>query len=335
MTSVNKLGAQEEAEVLQSMRLLSFEGLASKYSDLSNYCLVQHLGSGKYSDVFEAIDRRDNEHVAIKVLKPVSKRKIRREIKILETLRGGVNIVMLKEVVSNPVTLTLALVMELTYPTDFSDIYLELNDFHIRYYIYELLKALDYCHAHGIMHRDVKPYNIVVDHEAMKLRLIDFGLAEFYRSGEEYSLHVASRHYKGPELLVGYSCYSYSLDIWSMGCMLATMIFRKEPFFNGKNDVDQLVRITDVLGATDLLSWIYEYKIDFHPTPDQEFTCASRKEWTHFKNAYNEHLAKEDALDFLDRVLVFDPQKRITASEAMKHAYFAPLRDELKPSECS
>ncbi|KFD72168.1 hypothetical protein M514_15441 [Trichuris suis] len=335
MTSTDELGAYEEAQLVEDMHLLSYETAALKYSGLNNYCLVQHLGGGKYSNVFEGIDLRDNERVAIKVLKPVKKKKIRREVEILEILRGGVNIVTLKEILQNPVTLTLTLVMDLLYPTDFSCIYLNLNDFHIRYYTHELLKALDYCHSHGIMHRDVKPYNIIVDHEAMKLRLIDFGLAEFYHSGEEYSVRVATRHYKGPELLVGYSYYSYSLDIWSMGCMLAAMIFRTEPFFNGEDDDDQLARITDVLGAIDLLKWLYEYEIDFHPTDGQEFTCASRKEWTHFINVTNEHLAKEDALDLLDRVLVFDPQKRITASDAMKHPYFAPVRDKVKPSQCS
>lgn len=82
----------------------------------------------------------------------------------------------------------------------------------MRYYMFELLKALDFCHSRGIIHRDVKPLNILIDHSQRKLRLIDWGLAEFYHPREELNVRVASRYYKGPELLVDYVFYDYSLD---------------------------------------------------------------------------------------------------------------------------
>ncbi len=85
---------------------------------------------------------------------------------------------------------------------DFKVLYPTLSDLDIRYYIYELLKALDYCHSNGVMHRDVKPHNVMIDHEKRQLRLIDWGLAEFYHPGREYNVRVASRYFKGPELLV-------------------------------------------------------------------------------------------------------------------------------------
>lgn len=124
--------------------------------------------------------------------------------------------------------------------TPFQQLYQTLTDFDIRYYLFELLKALDYCHSQGIMHRDVKPHNVMIDHEKRQLRLIDWGLAEFYHQGQEYNVRVASRYFKGPELLVDYQCYDYSLDMWSLGCMLASMIFRKEPFFHGHDNYDQV-----------------------------------------------------------------------------------------------
>jgi len=103
----------------------------------------------------------------------------------LQTLKNGVNIINLLDVVRDPMTKTPALIMEFvdTGDVDFRTLYKTFTDFDIRYYIFEVLKALDFCHSKGIMHRDVKPHNIMIDHANRKLRLIDWGLAEFYHPG--------------------------------------------------------------------------------------------------------------------------------------------------------
>jgi casein kinase II subunit alpha len=198
-----------------------------------NYEIIKKIGRGKYSEVYEGINTLNNERIVIKILKPVKKTKIRREIKILQTLKGGVNIINLIDVVRDPMTKTPALIMEYvdTGDVDFRTLYKSFTDYDIRFYIYEVLKALDYCHSKGIMHRDVKPHNIMIDHNNKRLRLIDWGLAEFYHPEQEYNVRVASRYFKGPELLIDLGSYDYSLDIWSLGCMFAGMIFQKEPFF--------------------------------------------------------------------------------------------------------
>merc|ERR1719387_3032313 len=102
----------------------------------------------------------------------------------------------------------------------------------------------------------------MIDHAKKELKVIDWGLAEFYHLYTPMNVRVASRYYKGPELLVDYQYYDYSLDMWSLGTMLAGMIFQREPFFRGADNYDQLVKICKVLGTDCLYEYINKYNID-------------------------------------------------------------------------
>ena len=288
--------------------------------------MVRKVGRGKYSEVFEGVRVADGMKVIIKILKPVKKKKIKREIKILQNLAGGTNIINLLDIVRDPQSKTPCLIFEYVNNTDFKVLYPTLSDFDIRYYMFELLKALDFSHSNGIMHRDVKPHNVMIDHERRKLRLIDWGLAEFYHPEREYNVRVASRYFKGPELLVDLQDYDYALDMWSLGCMFAGMIFRKEPFFHGHDNYDQLVKIVKVLGTDELFDYLDKYNLELDPHFDGILGRHTRKPWSKFLNPDNQHLVSPEAVDLLDKLLRYDHQERLSPSEAMGHAYFGPVR---------
>merc|ERR1712147_387434 len=254
----------------------------------------------------------NNEKCVVKILKPVKKKKIKREIKILKNLAGGPNIITLLDIVKDPVSRTPALIFEHVNNTDFKQLYQTLTDFDTRYYIFEILKALDFCHSMGIMHRDVKPHNVMIDHETKKLRLIDWGLAEFYHASQEYNVRVASRYFKGPELLVDFQQYDYSLDLWSLGCMFASMIFRKEPFFHGHDNYD-------------LFDYLDKYNVELDQRFNDILGRHSKKRWERFVNTENQHLVSAEAIDLLDKLLRYDHQERLTARQAKDHEYFAPV----------
>jgi len=118
-----------------------------------------------------------------------------------------------------------------------------------------------------------------------------------------------------------------------LGCMFTGMIFRKEPFFHGCNNYDQLVKIAKVLGTDALYSYLEKYELELDPQFDNMLGKHSRKPWTRFITSENRHLVSEEAIDFLDRLLRYDHQERLTAKEAMEHPYFEPIRKMHKTSK--
>jgi len=323
-------GVYQNANQERPREYWDYEALTVEWGTQANYEITAKLGRGKYSEVFAGYNVTDAGHVVIKILKPVKKSKIKREIKILQNLCGGVNIIQLLDIVQDPCSKTPSLVFEHVNNLDFKVLYPTLTDFHIRYYLMELLKALDFCHSNGIMHRDVKPHNIMISHEERKLRLIDWGLAEFYHPGREYNVRVASRYFKGPELLLDHQEYDYSLDMWSMGCMVASMFFRKEPFFHGHDNYDQLVKIAKVLGTDDLFAYVAKYNMTLDPRYDDLLGRHVRKPWERFITPEVQPLISDEGLDFLNGLLVYDHQNRLTAAEAMAHPFFNPVKEAEK-----
>lgn len=305
-----------------------YEALSVNWGDQDRYRIVDRVGRGKYSEVFSGIDANTN-NIIIKVLKPVKTKKIKREIKILWSLYGGPNIIRLLDLVREPEMRTSAFIFEYIKNEDHRDLYPRLTDYYIRFYLYELLRALEFSHSMGIMHRDVKPHNVMINHSTNTLRLIDWGLAEFYHPGVQYNCRVASRYYKGPELLVDFEEYDYSLDLWSFGCVMAGMIFEMDVLFHGSDNGDQLVKIIQVLGSDLFNRYLDKYQILL---PPEAINSIRERSWPALplsSFAKNSEKANPQALDLLELLLRYDHQERLTAREAMQHPYFDPVRTNI------
>lgn len=251
-----------------------------------------------------------------------------------------------------------------------------LTEYEIKYYLCHLLVALDALHSRGIMHRDVKPRNVLINRrwplrssatpspngasddlhrhqfplDPPPLMLIDLGLADFYLPNQRYNVRVASRHYKAPELLLGNEYYDYGIDMWGVGCVLAGLLLRREPFFRGKDNVDQLGQIVSVLGSHDLFEYCEEYGIKMSKEiakvvhdhtvrsnisglrkPWLKMIGSSREKGDHSKNQIGDTspcpIPSNDSLNLLDKLLVYNHEKRLTAREAMMHPFFDEVRD--------
>ncbi|OMJ72963.1 hypothetical protein SteCoe_28471 [Stentor coeruleus] len=326
MRGIIKPRLYSEVNFIKSEEELNLSSVQIAWGKQENYEILRKLCRGKYSDVYEGLDMTSKSKVILKILKPIKRSKVLREIKILRTLESFSGVPKLLDIVKDNSTKTSALITEHYESQDIISLFSKIDDIDARFYLYEILKILDFAHSKGIMHRDIKPNNIIINHNTRTVKIIDWCLAEFYIPNTPYNVKVASRYYKAPELLVNYQYYDYSIDMWSFGVMFAGLIFGKNPFFHGHDNYDQLVKIVRMIGTVKF----YEYLEKFDISLDDRFEDLKN----HYKPkvlgkmvSSEMKLANDDALDLIGKILVFDHSERLLPSEAMKHPYFDPVRE--------
>jgi len=302
------------------------ESFSYSFGNIDNYELCSRIGRGKYSTVFSG--RSTNGSMCVlKVLKPVRLSKINREIRILESLRGGPSICELLDVVRDVESSTISLVLTWTNNDDFKTLNQIFTIKDIAFYMLKVLQALEYAHNKGIMHRDIKPQNIMIDHSQKIVSLIDWGLADFYVPGNTYQVRVATRHYKSPELLLGLSQYNPSVDIWGLGCTFATFLFKKIPFFRARENNEILSKIAEFVGTDELEAFVEKNGLQSCYNSIPKIKPFKKKTFDQILKENPDSMITPEAFDLLTKMLAVDHRERISASDAIKHPFFNILLD--------
>ena len=292
--------------------------------DTDNYLVESKIGRGRYSDVYEGQEKKTSKKVVIKILKPITKIKIIREICILKTLKKCPNIVEITDVIKEQNSDIYCIICKSISGIELKNCYLGISPSDLKNYMYKIIQCLEYAHSKNIIHRDIKSTNIAINQETKELNIFDWGLSDFYIKDYKYTLTIGSRYYKAPELLMEYKKYDFSIDMWSVGCLFGALLFQIDYLFKGDSNQDQLVKIAKQLGYEEINKFLEKYQGDCFLASKikNKIKGYNRKNWDEFINEKNKYLINNEALDLLNKLLEIDHQKRIKAKEALNHSYF-------------
>ncbi|PPJ60042.1 hypothetical protein CBER1_02657 [Cercospora berteroae] len=188
----------------------------------------------------------------------------------------------------------------------------------VKKFTYQLLSGIRYCHSHRVLHRDLKPQNLLIDKEG-NLKIGDFGLARAFGVPlRTYTHEVVTLWYRSPEILLGGRQYSTGVDMWSVGCIFAEMATRK-PLFPGDSEIDEIFKIFRLLGTPTEQEWP---GVTSFPDFKSSFPKWERKPDDELINADGVKVLGHEGLELLDALLVFDPAGRMSAKQAVHHPYF-------------
>lgn len=316
-----------------------------------NFEVVEILGEGAYGIVCLAIHKPTGVKVAIKKIEPFEKPLVclrtLREIKLLEKFRKHENIISLYDI-QKPLsfdTFNEVYLIQEYMPSDLHKVIRTqvLTDDHIQYFIYQILRGLKLIHSAGVIHRDLKPSNILINSNC-DLKICDFGLARLdanihkdisfdNKITPQISMlteYVATRWYRAPEIMLTSSEYSAAIDMWSVGCILGELL-TGVPLFPGSDYKNQLILIFQLLGTP-----VEEFQWFKSKRAKQYLNTLPYFPPLNIKHVFYNHpsILKGNrapinpwSIDLLSKLLVFEPDKRITVEDALNHTYLNAYHD--------
>lgn len=297
---------------------------------MENFQKIEKIGEGTYGIVYKAKDKITNQYVALKKIRLESETEgvpstAIREISLLKELEHP-GVVQLLDVVHADTVLYLVFEYLDKDLKKFMDDYAAarrqegvmnagLPEPLVKSYLLQLLEGIAYCHKHRVLHRDLKPQNLLIDAHGL-IKLADFGLARaFGLPVRTYTHEVVTLWYRAPEILLGSKFYSTTVDTWSLGCIFAEMITRR-PLFPGDSEIDQLFRIFRILGTPTEATWpgvssMPDYKPVFPRWERQDISQVLPSD------------ISPGGQDLLEQLLFYNPASRISAKQAIQHQYLA------------
>eukprot|EP01118_Nematostelium_gracile_P002232 TRINITY_DN1246_c0_g1_i1.p1 TRINITY_DN1246_c0_g1~~TRINITY_DN1246_c0_g1_i1.p1 ORF type:complete len:488 (+),score=132.10 TRINITY_DN1246_c0_g1_i1:77-1540(+) len=308
----------------QSQRVPNHIPALSGCRSVETYQELNKIEEGTYGIVYRAQDKQTGDIVALKRLKmdrekegfPITSL---REIRALMIYKHP-NIVDVKEIVVGSKLNSIFIVMEFL-DHDIKGLMGEMKadtrflTSEVKCLMIQLLSGVKHLHDNWIIHRDLKTSNLLYSNKGI-LKIADFGLARSYGSPlKEYTQLVVTLWYRAPELLLGAKLYTPAIDMWSVGCIFAELI-SKQPLLPGRSELDQLDKIFKLLGSPNDKIWPGIMKL-----PHSKKINFGNQPYNHLKNKFTGQIT-EACFDLMNKMLTYDPEKRITAAEALQHPYF-------------
>lgn len=317
--------------------------------DPQNYDIIDKIGSGNFGTV--SLARHKNNHTAQYVLKALKNacdsEKVAKEIYFLKQLDNAPNTIPLLAVfpgTDEDRTTTCSFMFDYFKSSNYRSVSQVITRKQLKEIAYKVFRTLDYMHSIGIIHRDIKPDNVLINPETTEVRIIDMNQAVHSLPGKRMSLFVLPTESKPPEILLDYKYYDYAVDVWSAGILVFELAFSKHPFppsdyepelelkrasrvpyfSNFRNVLDAVSRI---LGTRDLLRYCDKFKSEFTKSFCKSFPEYEKVSLKSFVDETNENLADDPLLiDLLENIFVYDHTKRFTAADALLHPYFSQVR---------
>jgi mitogen-activated protein kinase 15 len=304
---------------------------------LERYEIIQKLGRGAYGIVWKARIKKNGQLVALKKVydafqNSTDAQRTYREVMYLEHLNGHENIIRLLGIHRAYNNKDLYLVFDLM-ETDLHIVIRAkiLKPIHKQFIMYQLFKSLKYIHSADLIHRDLKPSNMLINSDCL-MKLADFGLARSVASTLEgppiVSDYIATRWYRAPEILLGSQSYSKAVDIWSAGCIMAELLL-EQVLFSGKSSLNQMELIIELLGRpseNDIKSMRISQANNILST----IRAGKTKSFTQIFSQ-----VPPEATDLLRRLLIYNPEKRLSVEAILRHPYFEQFHNEAEEIVCS
>ncbi|CAK7336660.1 unnamed protein product [Dovyalis caffra] len=322
-------GEIEEPTATTQMGFSMLEGCRSVFE----YERLNEINEGTYGKVYKAKDKKTGEFVALKKVKmDVGRDKYLEEYGFPLTSLREINILMsfdhpsivkVKEVVMGDLDSVFMVMeyMEHDLKGLMQAIKQPFSTSEVKCLMLQLLQGVKYLHDNWVLHRDLKTSNLLLNNQG-ELKVCDFGMSRQYGSPwKPYTSLVVTLWYRAPELLLGAKQYSTAVDMWSVGCIMAEML-TKEPLFTGKREIDQLDKIFRTLGTPNEMIWpglskLPGAKANFVKQPYNQL----RKKFP-FTPFTGSPVLSDSGFDLLNKLLTYDPEKRITADDALNHPWF-------------